>query len=118
MIETRSCMSGYDCNSNLAQNSRTTLMASEMVGSSSVMQVQRRNHWPANNKSNYGFHITNHFQNTVEVFICYKIEPKPELLSTVQNLDSTGSYRGSNCQVFEMQNGEKTQWHSTQARNG
>jgi hypothetical protein len=118
MIETQSCMSGYDCNSNPAQNSRTTLMASEMVGSCSVMQVLRRYRRPDNIKSNNGFHITNRFRNAVEVFICFKTEPKPELLSTAQNLGSTDSYRGYNCQVFELHNGEKTQWRSTQARTG
>jgi hypothetical protein len=100
MIETQSYMSGYDYNSNPGQNSRTTLMASEMVGSCSVMQVQRRYRRPDNIKSNNGFHITNHFRNAVEVFICFKTEQNPKLLSTAQNLDSTGSYRGYNCQVF------------------
>jgi hypothetical protein len=100
MIETRSCMSGYDCDPNPAQNSRTTLMASEMVGSCLVMQVQRRYHLPDNIKSNNGFHITERFQNVVEVFIYFKTELNPELLSTAQNLGSTGSYRGSNCQSF------------------
>jgi hypothetical protein len=100
MIGTQACMSGYDCNLNPAQNSRTTLMASEMVGSCSVMQVLRRYHRPDNIKSSNGFHITNRFPNTVEVFIHFKTEPKPELLSTTQNLGSTDSYRGYNCSSF------------------
>jgi len=100
MTETRSCMLGYDCNPNPDQNSCTTLMASEMVGSCSMMQVQRRYRRPDNIKSNNGFHITNRFQNAVEVFIYFKTELKPELLSTAQNLGSTGNYRGYNCQIF------------------
>jgi hypothetical protein len=59
MIGTQACMSGYDCNLNLAQNSRTTLMASDMVGLCSVMQVLRRYRQPNNIKSSNGFHITN-----------------------------------------------------------
>jgi hypothetical protein len=82
MIETQSCMSGYDCNSNPVQNSCIALMASEMVGSCLVMQVQRRYRRPDNIKSNNSFHITNRFRNAVEVFICFKTEPNLELLST------------------------------------
>jgi hypothetical protein len=105
MIETRLCMSGYDCNSNPAQNSRSALMASGVANTSSVMQVQRRYRRPDTIKSNSGLHITNRFQNAVEVFICFKIEPKPELLSTAQNLGLTDSYRGFNCQIFQV-----TEW--------
>jgi hypothetical protein len=118
MIETRSCMSGYDCDSNPAQNSRTALMASEMVGSCSVMQVQRRYHQPDNIKSNNGFHITERFQNAVEVFIYSKRSRSPNCFQqrrTSARLAATGVLI---VKVFELQNGEKTQWRFTQARIG
>jgi hypothetical protein len=117
MIQTQLCMSGYDCNSNPAQNPHSMLMTSGMASSCSVIQVQRRYHRPDNIKSNNGFHITNHFQNAMEVFIYFKTKLKPELLSTAQNLGLTRQLQGLQLSsFFKPQNGEKTQWRSTQER--
>ena len=97
-----------------------TLMAPKMVISNPATQVQRLYYWADNIKSDHFFHITHCSQRFVKVSNVIKQSRLPSAFNSAK-LWLEQQLQGLIYKivgVFKLQNGEETQWFSTQERAG
>ena len=95
-------------------------MASGMASSNSMAQVQKLYYRDDNTKLDYCFHIT-HCSQMFDKFLMLKNKADSRVLPTAQDLGPNISFLSRVCKIvwdFGWQNGEETQWFSTQERDG